>query len=93
MTKPDGEDRYCQNPDVLGVDMDGDLIMMSIERGDYYGISGIGPSVWKELETPKTLAELVNSVCDEYEVDADTARADLQRFLKELSENGMVTTS
>ena len=56
------EPRYARNPDLLAVDMDGDLVMMSIEHGNYYGVGGIGPHVWQLLETPRTTAELIDDI-------------------------------
>ncbi len=91
MTAPSAEHRYGQSSGLLAADMDGDLVMLSMERGDYYGVSGIGPFIWKLLETPKTVTELVAFICDEYEVDVDRARADVETFLSQLSDGGMVT--
>jgi hypothetical protein len=85
--------RYSQNPDLLSVEMDGDLVMMSIETGNYFGVSGIGPRVWELIGTPRTFAELMDTICVEYEVDAETASADLRNFLEKLSDNGMLEDS
>jgi hypothetical protein len=86
-------ERYHKNTDLLTVEMDGDLVMMSIERGDYYGVSGIGPFVWKLIDTPATFMALVDAIVENFEIDAETASADLQIFLGELTKNGMVTVS
>ena len=83
----------CRNPELLSVEMDGDLVMMSIETGSYFGVSGIGPHIWQLLETPRNFADLVENVCAEFEVDSETASADLLGFLEKLSENGMIEVS
>lgn len=85
----DDQARYCRNQDLLSVEMDGDLVMMSIETGNYFGVSGIGPHIWEAIETPKSFNELVSDVCAEFEVDEATASADLRVFLDQLVENGM----
>lgn len=90
MTGADATKKYSRNPDLLSVDMDGDLVMMSIETGNYFGVSGVGPFIWGLLERPHSQGELVEAVCDEFEVDAATASADIALFLGNLSENGMV---
>ena len=89
----DVESRYQRNPDLLAVDMDGDLVMMSIERGNYYGVGGIGPHLWRLLEAPRSRAELVDEICREFEVDEATAGADLERFIADLAAHGLVTVS
>lgn len=93
MQKIGPESSIRRNPELLSVEMDGDLVMMSIESGNYFGVSGIGPHIWQLMETPRSLAELVESVCSEFEVDSATASADLLGFLGELSQNGMIEVS
>jgi hypothetical protein len=93
MSQIDDSKSYCRNADLLSVEMDGDLVMMSIESGNYFGVSGIGPRVWDLLESPRRFGDLVSSVVDEYEVDAETAASDLSTFLGKLEENGMIEVS
>jgi hypothetical protein len=90
MTQINQASTVCRNPDLLSVEMDGDLVMMSIDSGNYFGVGGIGPHIWNLIETPKGFDELVGSICAEFAVDADTASADLRTFLGKLSENGMI---
>ena len=87
------ESSICRNPELLSVEMDGDLVMMSIESGNYFGVSGIGPQIWQLIETPRRVAELAEAICAEFEVDTETATADLKLFLGKLSENGMIEVS
>ncbi len=93
MTDADNSARYRRSPELLSVDMDGDLVMMSIESGNYFGVSGIGPFIWERIENPRSLGDLVAEVCGEFAVDAATARADLERFFARLAEHGMVEVS
>lgn len=80
-----------RHPDLIAVDMDGDTVMMSIERGDYFGICGaVGPRVWDLLENPVTLADIVATLCAEYRVDAATCEADMRLFLQQLRELDLI---
>ena len=89
MDKPSIQ-RFQRNPDLVATEMDGDIVMMSIERGEYYGIDGVGPRVWELLESPVTTADIVKTVCEEFEVDETTCRADMERFLGELQDYKLV---
>lgn len=93
MNSLDGSQKYCRNADLLSVEMDGDLVMMSMESGNYFGVGGIGPFIWQLIETPQSFGGLVDAVCAEFEVDSETARADLRSFLDQLAENGMIGVS
>lgn len=79
-----------RNPDLIATNMDGDTVMMSIERGEYYGVGGVGTRVWELLEKPMNLSELIAAICAEFEVDEATCQADMERFIRELMDNGMV---
>ena len=35
--------RFARNPNLVAAEMDGDMVMMSIEHGTYFGLTGIGP--------------------------------------------------
>lgn len=87
----DSAKRYRRNPDLIAADMDGETVMMSIERGDYYGIGGVGSRVWELLETPRTMADIVQAICAEFDVDEASCRADMEHFLGELHSHGIVS--
>jgi hypothetical protein len=78
-----------RNPRLIAADMDGDLVMMSIESGEYFGLGGVGTRVWELIDTPRTLAQLTQAICAEYEVDAATCETDISRFLADLLANGL----
>jgi len=78
-------------PGLIATDMDGETVMMSIERGEYFGLGGVGSRVWELMAQPTSLAEIVRVICAEFEVDEAVCQADMQTFVDELIENGLVT--
>ena len=76
--------------EMIAAEMDGDLVMMSIERGEYFGIGGVGTLAWDLLEQPTTVDRLAAAVCEEFEVDAATCNKDLLGFVNELLTLGLV---
>lgn len=91
ITKLSLDTQLTRNPDLIATDMDGDTVMMSIARGEYYGIGGVGSRVWELLEQPISLSTIVGMICKEFDVDEPTCQADMVRFLGELQEHGLVT--
>lgn len=90
MSLPEPEDRLIRKPELIASDMDGDLVMMSIERGEYYGISGVGVRIWALLAEPVTVAEIVAKLTREYAIDSDRCLQDCRQFLAGLIERGLV---
>lgn len=82
--------RLVRSADLVASEMDGDLVMMDMSRGEYYGLGGVGPRLWALLEQPHSLAELVDAICREYAVEASVCRADILGFLEQLAAHGAV---
>ncbi|MBL8482026.1 MAG: lasso peptide biosynthesis PqqD family chaperone [Rhodocyclaceae bacterium] len=79
-----------RNPDLVATDMDGETVMMSVERGEYYGLKGVGSRVWELLAQPASVTDLAQTICAEYAIDEPACRADLADFIDDLLKNGLV---
>lgn len=62
-----------RNTDLMAVPMDGDLVMMSISQGTYYGINPVGARIWALLEQPASVAVLCDTIVREFEVRPSSA--------------------
>jgi Coenzyme PQQ synthesis protein D (PqqD) len=54
-----------------------------------YSFNGTGTSIWKLLETPKTMAELVAAVALEYDAEQEQIEKDVREFLGEMLSVGL----
>lgn len=80
-----------RNPDVMAVDMDGETVMMHIDKGNYHGLNAVGSHIWAVLETPCTVAAVIASVRDAFEVsDTDQVDTEILAFMDELLESGLI---
>jgi hypothetical protein len=80
-----------RSPNLVAANIDGDIVMMGIDQGEYYSISGVGSRAWELLETPISVESIVNIICDEYDADETTCQDDMQSFIEELVELGLVS--
>ena len=80
-----------RNNEPLQADVDGEIVMASLEQGNYYGLGSVGSRIWELLEKPTTQAELIRRLQDEYEVDQETCEKDTQKFLADLLEHNLLT--
>lgn len=72
-------------------DLDGEIVMMSIESGKYYGLKEIGSRIWALIEQPHSVGELCDTLMAEFEVGEDTCQQHVLEFLEELKDEGIVT--
>ena len=73
---------------VLDADIDGELVMMSIERGEYYGLDAIGSDIWGLLEKPLAVKDLCSRLEESYDVGPEDCRRDVVAFLETLLADG-----
>src|SRR5271156_47001 len=49
-----------------------------------YSFNETGSLIWKLLDSPRTVGEVVGAVAEEYQVDTEQVRGDVLRFLSEM---------
>jgi len=91
------EVRHARSTSIVSRDVAGETIVVPICRGvgdldSVYTFNAIGRSLWRRLESVQTTEELANWVSKHYEVDAKQALEDVQCYLAELQEVGLVRT-
>lgn len=78
--------RYQRKADLMGAPIDDELVLLHVDKGQYYSLKGAGPDLWARLENPASLDDLVDWICGEHEVAREVALADIEGFLSELQE-------
>ena len=78
---------------VLTAEVDGEIVMMSIDRGCYFGLDDIGSDIWKRLDAPCAFADLVDRLVADYDADRATIAADVQALLVRMAEHDVVRLS
>ena len=53
-------------------------------------LNEVGAFLWRQLESETTFEAVLDSVLSEYEVDESVAKADLERFIKELEDSNLI---
>ncbi|MGM9658357.1 MAG: PqqD family protein [Eubacteriales bacterium] len=74
----------------------GDFIIIPTGKTvlDFNGLitlNEVGVSLWNMLQHEVTFDELVRGILDEYDVEPDVAREDIQEFLDKLVSGGIIT--
>lgn len=71
-------------------ELDGEVVMMSLEKGEYYGLNNIGSRIWELLSKPLSIRELAEKLVAEYQVNIDQCIEDIRPFIDELVQKGLV---
>lgn len=78
---------------VVFTELDGEVVMLDTEAGQYYELDSIGSRIWMLLEDSPSMARLRDALTAEFDVDAETCRNDLASFLENLAELGLVASA
>lgn len=77
---------------VLTAEIDGELLMMSIEHGRYFNLNAVATRIWDLLAAPVSVEELVGTLIAEYDVTPVGAHEAVERFLQDLRERSLLVT-
>lgn len=80
----------ARSPSVLAADIDGEVVMMSIEQGCYFGLDDIGSDIWKRLDLPCSFGELVDRLAADYDANRETITADVRTLLLHMAVDNVV---
>jgi len=75
-----------RKPGMLFNEIDGEVVMLSIENSEYYGMDKVGSRIWRLLEKPTTFKILVNKLMDEYMVSREQCMIDTLGFINKMAE-------
>lgn len=53
-------------------------------------LNEVGAFLWRQLESDTTVEAVLAAMLEEYEVDEAVAKADLEKFIKELEEANLI---
>jgi hypothetical protein len=91
MTASSLDRRVVVNPDVVFRDVEGETVLLHLERGIYFGLEVVGTRVWTALVQHGCARPAVASILDDFDVTEDVLAGDIARFVDALAEKGLVS--
>ncbi|MBF0371821.1 MAG: PqqD family protein [Alphaproteobacteria bacterium] len=80
----------CRRGDVLSAEVNGEIVLMSVDQGEYVGLDEIASDLWMRIERPLTIEALVAQLADAYDGDRAVIERDVGALLSEMAANGLV---
>ena len=80
----------ARSSSVVASEVDGELMMMSIERGQYFSLNDVASDVWRRLAEPCAFGDLVEQLATSYDAPPDAIAADLRTLLERMRERDVV---
>jgi hypothetical protein len=74
----------------VSCDLAGEVIVLGLRDGMYYGLDAVGARVWAMLQERHTIAEIRDQILREYDVDPERCERDLVALISDLVEHSLV---
>ena len=70
--------------------IDDEIVVLVPEGAMVHALTGCGSRVWELIEGETTISEIIQRICDEYDVEAQRAEEEITQFICSLLDNKLV---
>ncbi len=77
------------NPDVAFRELDGELVILNLETGTYFGLDEVGARAWRLIGDHGSLGDVFEALRSEYQVAPPVLEHDLLELVDQLCAKGL----
>ena len=77
--------------DQIAAPVDDEIVILSVERGSYYGLDDVGSEIWRRLAKPVRVGALCDELAAKYDADRATIEQDVLVLLEKLISERLVS--
>jgi hypothetical protein len=79
-----------QDNEPRAAEVDGDVVLLSLRAGSYFGFNRVATEIWNMLVAPCRVGQIFVSLAERHDVDAEALARDVTPFLQTLLEQNLV---
>ena len=79
--------------DQVSSDLAGEIVILDLTRGVYYGLDAVGAHIWALLQEPRSVEAIRDAILAEYEVEPERCEHDLLALLGNLESAHLIEVS
>jgi hypothetical protein len=83
--------RVIAGENVMIREVDDEAVILDLNTEQYFGLDDVGTRMWQVLTEAPSIQSAFDTLLDEYEVDSDTLKHDLDTFIGELVNRALIT--
>ena len=80
-----------KNLEIDDTDLDGEKVMMNLDKGEYFMMNEVGSRIWEIISEPINVKEIINTLCNEYEVNEEACKDTVIEFLGRLDNADLIS--
>jgi len=74
----------------VSCDLAGEVVILNLQDGVYYGLNAVGARIWSLLEEPRSVEQINAALLSEYAIDRATCEQQVRAVLNDLAAHGLV---
>lgn len=74
----------------VSAEVDGEAVILGMDRGEYYGLDPIGTRIWQLVQSPISVEQIRCVILDEYDVAPEQCLSDLLALLNHMRAEGLI---
>ena len=79
--------------EIDNTDLDGEKVMMNLDKGEYFMMNEVGSRIWEIISEPVNVKGIIDTLRSEYEVDEETCKDTVVEFLGRLNNADLISIS
>jgi hypothetical protein len=84
------DSRVVAARDQISCNLSGEIVILSVESGLYFGLDQVGARVWELIQQPRSVSEIVDLLIQEYDVDEQRCGHDVLELLDEMQRRQLI---
>lgn len=82
--------RVTPSPTTIFQEVEGEAVLLNLDRAEYFGLDETGTRVWELLQEHGSTGAIVEQMLREFDVAPQRLEADLEHLLQDLLDNGLI---
>lgn len=83
--------KVCQSKEIDDADLNGEKVMMNLDKGKYFALNSVGGRIWDLMREEISVKDIVNILLEEYDVDTETCENNVFNYLGLLENEELIT--
>jgi hypothetical protein len=90
---PRGTRFRLNEPAVIADVIDGEAVIMNLERGSYYGLDKVGADIWRAILAGRASDEIADAIARRFSIERERVSADVRGITHRMLEEGLIVAA
>lgn len=82
---------FIRNKDISFRIIESEAVILTPENGFLHTLDGTGTFIWQLLDGKNTVEDIIEKLCEEYDVKPEVAKIDVHRFIQDLLSRSLIS--